>query len=172
MKTTKNLVLATVCLLSVSLYSCKSKKLVAKPAPAPVVQPAETKPEPAAAVEEKKEEPVVAKPNYNFSNVQFEFDSSVLKTASYGVLDNVASEMKKDVTVTFVIHGNSSAEGSPEHNMSLSIDRANSVKSYLVNAGLPEANFSIKGHGEKMPVAPNDTEEGKELNRRVEIKVN
>ncbi|WP_442587564.1 OmpA family protein [Pedobacter sp. AW31-3R] len=172
MKITKNLLLAAVlCLLTVSLYSCKSKKLVTKPTPAPVAQPVETKPEP-APVEEKKEEPVpVAKPNFNFSNVQFEFDSSVLKTASYTVLDNVASEMKKDTSVKFVINGNSSAEGSAEHNMSLSVDRANSVKSYLVNAGLPESNFTIKGFGDKVPVAPNDTEEGRELNRRVEIKV-
>lgn len=55
--------------------------------------------------------------------------------------------------------------------MSLSIDRANSVKSYLVNAGLNAANFKIVGHGEKEPVSSNDSEEGRMLNRRTEIKI-
>lgn len=173
MKITKNLLLpAVLCLLTISLYSCKSKKLVAKPAPVPTAQPVETKAE--APVEEKKEEPVapVVKPDFDFSNVQFEFNSSVLKTTSYSILDKVAAEMKKDNAVKFIINGHSSAEGSPEHNMSLSVDRANSVKSYLVNAGLPDANFAIKGYGESVPVAPNTTEAGRELNRRVEIKIN
>ncbi len=174
MKITKTILLpAVLCLLTISLYSCKSKKMVAKPAPAPVAQAVETKkPEPAPV--EKKEEPVatVEKPDYNFNNVQFEFNSSVLKTASYQVLDKVAAEMKKDMSVKFILNGHSSAEGSPAHNMSLSVDRANAVKSYLVNAGLPDASFSIKGFGESMPAAPNDTEEGRELNRRVEIKRN
>lgn len=173
MKTTKTLLLpAVLCLLTISLYSCKSKKLVAKPAPVPTAQAPEA-PKP-APVEEKKEEPVatVTKPDYNFNNVQFEFNSSVLKTASYQVLDKVASEMKKDLSVKFVLNGHSSAEGTPAHNMSLSVDRANAVKSYLVNAGLPDANFAIKGFGESKPVAPNDNEEGRELNRRVEIKLN
>ena len=54
--------------------------------------------------------------------------------------------------------------------MSLSVDRANSVKSYLVNAGINAANLSIKGHGAEVPMTSNDTEAGKVLNRRVEIK--
>ena len=79
--------------------------------------------------------------------------------------------MKKDPSVKFVLNGHSSAEGSDAHNMSLSIDRANSVKSYLVNAGFSADNFSIKGFGESKPVSSNTTEEGRALNRRVEIKV-
>lgn len=80
--------------------------------------------------------------------------------------------MKKDPEAKFEINGHSSAEGTPEHNMSLSVDRANAVKSYLVNAGLSAEKFTVKGFGEKQPIASNATEEGKELNRRVEIKVN
>jgi len=173
MKISKSLLtLAAACVLTTSLYSCKAKKAVVKPPPVATV-PAKA-PEP-APVEEKKEEPVAApapKPDFDFSNVQFEFNSSVLKTASYPILDNVALEMKKDPAAKFVINGHSSAEGTPEHNLSLSVDRANSVKSYLVNAGLPDSNFAIKGFGEKVPVAPNDTESGRQLNRRVEIKKN
>lgn len=162
---------AVIGLLSVTMYSCKTKKIAAKPAPAPVQKETtvEVAPPPPAPAPEKPAE--VAKPNFNFSNVWFEFNSSVLKTASLETLDQAAAEMKKDPSAQFIINGNSSAEGTEAHNMSLSVDRANAVKSYLVNAGLSGSNFTIKGYGAKKPVASNDTEEGKALNRRVEIKV-
>jgi outer membrane protein OmpA-like peptidoglycan-associated protein len=165
------LVLAAIALMSVSLQACKTKKLAAKPAP--VVEA--PKPAPAAPPVEKApvETPAAAPvepPAFNFSNVQFEFNSGVLKTASFSILDKAATEIKKDPSAKFTINGHSSAEGTPEHNMSLSVDRANSVKSYLVNAGINAANLSIKGHGADAPMTSNDTEAGKVLNRRVEIK--
>ena len=174
MKITKTLLLpALMGVLSLTMYSCKTKKAVAKPAPAPVAQ--ETPPPP-APVEPATPPPAPAapaeKPNYNFSNVLFEYISSVLKTSSFQILEQAVAEMKKDPSATFKLNGHSSAEGSPEHNMSLSVDRANSVKSFLVNAGIDAANFKIEGFGEKVPASSNDTEEGKALNRRVEIKVN
>jgi len=79
--------------------------------------------------------------------------------------------MKKDPTAKFVLNGNSSAEGSFDHNMALSIERANSVKLYLVNTGIAGDNLSVKGYGESKPIADNTTEEGRVLNRRVEIKL-
>lgn len=168
-----SLLLAGIGLLAMSVQSCKTKKVIAKPTPiekpAPPVE--EKKPEP---VEETKPAPapVPEKPNYNFSNVQFEFNSGVLKTESFEVLDRIAAEIKKDPSVNFVINGHSSIEGSTSHNMSLSVDRANSVKLYLVNAGVSSANLSIKGYGATEPAAPNSTEEGRVLNRRVEVKRN
>jgi outer membrane protein OmpA-like peptidoglycan-associated protein len=176
MKLSKTYFIAVVAgLLAISLNSCKTKKIAAKP-PAPVVKEtpkAEEKQPETAPVTEKKEEPatVVDKPNYNFSNVQFEFNSGVLKTDSYQILDQVAKEMKKDPSVKFILNGHSSAEGTVEHNMSLSVDRANSVKSYLVNAGVSAENLTIKGFGAGQPMTSNDTEEGRALNRRVEFKV-
>jgi len=173
MKISKShLVLVAIALFTMSLQACKTKKIAAKPAP-PVTRPVETPKAPEPAPVEKKEEPAPApeKPNYNFNNIQFEFNSGVLRTESFAVLDQVVKEMKKDESVKFILNGHSSAEGTPEHNMSLSVDRANSVKSYLVNAGIPAANMQIKGFGETQPMTSNDTEEGKILNRRVEIKV-
>jgi len=172
MKLTKTIALPVLFgLLSLSLYSCKTKKLAAKPAPAPTVRetPIETKqPEPVPV--EKVEEPApVEKPNFNFKNVQFEFNSDVLKTSSYAILDKVIAEIKKEPTAKFTLNGNSSAEGSAERNMSLSVDRANSVKTYLVNGGLDGGNFTINGNGESKPIADNKTEAGRILNRRVEI---
>jgi outer membrane protein OmpA-like peptidoglycan-associated protein len=174
MQLTKSYVFsALICLASLSLYSCKAKKMVVK-TPAPVVkeepQVAE-KPAPEPAKEQPQAAPV-EKPDYSFSNVLFEFNSAVLKTSSFAILDKVAAEIKKDPQAKFSINGHSSAEGSAEHNMSLSLDRANAVKTYLVNAGFDAANFSVQGFGEQKPVSPNTTEEGKALNRRVEMKVN
>ncbi|WEK20222.1 MAG: OmpA family protein [Candidatus Pedobacter colombiensis] len=166
-----SLLLAAIGLLTMSVQSCKTKKAIVQP-PAPVEKPAppveEKKPEPTP---EPKPAPVEEKPDYNFHNVQFEFNSGVLKTASFEVLDRIAAEMKKDPSVKFAINGHSSIEGSAEHNMSLSVDRANSVKSYLVNAGISGSRLIVKGYGATKPAVPNTTEEGRALNRRVEFKL-
>ena len=174
MKITKTIsLLAVIGLLSISMYSCKTKKVVAKPNPVPVEKPAPApepeKPAPTPAPEPEKPAPA-PEPDFNFKNIQFEFNSDVLKTASFPILDKAVAEIKKDPTAKFVLNGHSSAEGTPERNMSLSVDRANSVKSYLVNAGLNASNFTVKGFGESQPVTSNATEEGRVLNRRVEIK--
>ena len=78
--------------------------------------------------------------------------------------------MKKDPSVAFILKGYASAEGTDAHNMALSVDRANSVKAYLVNSGVSTANLTTKGFGEANPVADNGTEAGRIINRRVEIK--
>jgi outer membrane protein OmpA-like peptidoglycan-associated protein len=170
----KSLLLSTaVFLLSITLFSCKTKKIIAKPVAPPVQQSAPVEETPAPAPVPEKEEPAPApKPDYNFKNVQFEFNSDVLKTSSFQSLDQAAAQMKIDPTAKFILNGHSSAEGSPEHNMSLSVDRANSVKSYLVNAGVSASSFEVKGFGATQPLMKNDTEEDRAINRRVEVKVN
>jgi len=167
--------LTPIIILSVfiSLEACHSKKKIQKtpvdtttskptpppPPPAPAPAPVQTAPPPAPAP-----------PNYNFTNIQFEFDSGILKTESYPILDKAAIEMKKDTTVNFVLNGYASIEGTPEHNQVLSQDRANAVKAYLVNSGIPASKLTAKGHGTDNPVADNSTDAGKVLNRRVEMK--
>ena len=126
---------------------------------------------PAPAPEKEPEAAPSDKPNFNLDNIQFEFNSFVLKTSSFSILDKAVAEMKKAPNTQFILHGHSSAEGSPEHNMSLSVDRANAVKSYFVNAGLNADRFTIVGHGEKEPISTNNNEEGRTLNRRTEIRI-
>jgi OOP family OmpA-OmpF porin len=175
MKLNKTLLVAIVALFALTMQACKAKKvIVATPAPPPA---AIAKPEPApqptppAAAPAPEPAPAPEKPDYNFKNIQFEFNSAVLKTASYPILDKVAVELKKDPSARFMISGHSSAEGTAEHNMSLSLDRANSVKQYLDNAGAFGDNIQVKGYGESVPLTENKTEEGRALNRRVEIKL-
>lgn len=78
--------------------------------------------------------------------------------------------MKKDPSATFILKGYASAEGSDAHNMELSVDRANAVKTYLVNTGVSGTNLTAKGYGESDPIADNSSESGRVINRRVEIK--
>ncbi len=170
----KILFLSLVGLSTFALHSCKAKKVVVKAPPAPISTPAPTeekKVEPAPVQKEEEKSVPVEKPNFNLANVQFEFNSFVLKTASLPILDKAVSEMKKAPDTKFVLNGHSSAEGSESHNLSLSVDRANAVKSYFVNAGLNAANFKIVGYGDKNPVSSNTSEAGRMLNRRTEIQV-
>ena len=154
----------------VSLQACKAKKILQKP-----VQPTETptpppvqKPKPQPAAPQQTAAPV-EKPDYNFSNIQFDFNSSVLKTASYPTLDKAAAAMKMDPSVKFNLNGYASIEGTEEYNKTLSQDRANAVKEYLVNSGVSSTSLTATGYGTANPVGDNSTEAGRVLNRRVEI---
>jgi OOP family OmpA-OmpF porin len=174
MKLLRSSILAVAILSAAVLFpACKAKKAVVAQAPAPVAEPAKPAPveapKPAPAAVETPA-PAPAPPNYNFSNIQFEFNSGILKTDSYPVLDKAVAEMKKDLSVKFILNGNSSAEGTDAHNMELSVERATAVKLYLTNSGISSDNLTVKGWGESKPLADNKTEEGRVLNRRVEIK--
>jgi OOP family OmpA-OmpF porin len=102
--------------------------------------------------------------------IQFEFNSSVLKTSAYASLDKLASDLKANSSTSVQLDGHASAEGTDEYNMSLSKDRANSVKTYLVNSGIAASRIAVTAYGESRPVASNATEAGRVQNRRVEFK--
>ncbi len=168
--------MASIGVLVIFHSACGPKKMVLQPA-AEVVEEVKEEPVKVKAEEEKPQtvsadpKPApVEPPNYNFSNIQFEYDSHVLKTESYAILDRIAREMLKDETAKFVINGHASIEGTAAYNMELSIDRANAVKLYLVNSGVYGNNLTTKGFGATQPTASNDNEAGRTLNRRVEIK--
>ena len=105
-----------------------------------------------------------------YSNIQFEFDSSVLRTSSYPVLDATSADLRANAGAKIELDGFASSEGTAAHNMRLSKDRANSVKTYLVNSGVDAKRVKVKGFGETHPIADNSTEDGRILNRRVEFK--
>jgi len=105
-----------------------------------------------------------------YSNIQFDFDSSVLRTSSYSVLDAGSADLRANSSKTIELAGYASSEGTAAHNLRLSKDRANSVKTYLVNSGVEARRIKVKGMGETNPIADNSTEEGRVMNRRVEFK--
>jgi len=103
--------------------------------------------------------------------IQFETSKAVIKTSSYGILDNVAKIMKDNPEYKLDIHGHTDSQGDDAKNMILSKDRAASVKAYLVAKGIEAGRMDTEGFGETEPKATNDTPAGRAENRRVEFKV-
>lgn len=162
------------------LFACKTKKLAQTTKPkvdsikkvADIPQPKPKAPEPTKTTFSTPSAEAKSKPQINVEQVkiQFDFDSSVLKTDSYSNLDEIASAMKMTPSVAYILKGFASNEGTKEHNLILSEDRANAVKTYLVNAGVYSENLKALGYGTTNPIGDNNTEAGRILNRRVEFK--
>ena len=102
-------------------------------------------------------------------NINFEFDSSVIDESSGAALDSLATFLNHN-TLDVEIAGHADDTGGEEYNMRLSLQRAESVKAALVARAVDPARISTAGYGDTLPVAPNDNDENKALNRRVEIR--
>lgn len=102
-------------------------------------------------------------------NITFPTDQSSLKTDFYGVLDSVALVLEEYEKTIIAVAGYTDSTGSDTYNQQLSEKRAASVADYLKNKGIVAARFDVIGFGERNPIADNNTEEGRALNRRVEL---
>jgi OOP family OmpA-OmpF porin len=105
------------------------------------------------------------------TDVRFKLDSAELTDDAKSTLDNVAKALEGQKNIAVEIDGYADNMGSPQYNEALSQKRAESVKEYLVAKGVDGSRLSAKGFGEKKPVVSNDTDAGREMNRRVEFKV-
>lgn len=103
--------------------------------------------------------------------VNFDFDKSTLTVNARSLLDGVAEALARRPDVQVEVGGHTDAKGSDSYNERLSDRRAKSVKTYLVSRGVAAERMTTRGYGESQPVAGNETDEGRELNRRVELKV-
>ena len=102
--------------------------------------------------------------------VQFEFGKAVIKPDSFDLLNQVAAVIVTNPDVGRVeVAGHTDNKGSDEFNQTLSEDRANSVREYLVAHGVAAERLISKGYGETRPLDTNKTEAGREVNRRVEF---
>jgi OmpA-OmpF porin, OOP family len=108
---------------------------------------------------------------YALKGVTFEFDSARLRPDSQTVLDDVKRILDRYPDMQVEIAGHTDSKGGDAYNQKLSLARARAVYDYLVLAGTPAEQMRVAGYGEAEPVAPNDTEEGRELNRRVELRI-
>jgi outer membrane protein OmpA-like peptidoglycan-associated protein len=104
-----------------------------------------------------------------FDNLVFEFNKDVIKPTSYSYLDELADVMIQEPTWKLQIIGHTDNKGSEEYNLDLSTRRANSVKKYLISKGVNQDIITSEGKGETEPIDTNDTEQGREKNRRVEF---
>jgi len=104
--------------------------------------------------------------------IQFEFNSATIKPQSYVILDSVADVIINHPEIQLVeIQGHTDDKGTDEYNMQLSQSRADSVRDYLVSAGVEPDKLVAKGYGKTKPIAPNVTSAGRAKNRRVEFHI-
>jgi outer membrane protein OmpA-like peptidoglycan-associated protein len=104
--------------------------------------------------------------------IYFDFDKSTIKPESRPALEDAAKMLKENPTISVEIQGHTDSKGSDSYNLSLSDRRAASVVLYLVqNLGIDHSRLTSRGYGESMPIATNDTDSGRALNRRVEFAV-
>ncbi len=101
--------------------------------------------------------------------VTFEFNKATIKPESEPVLQKAYDILVENPTIDVEIHGHTDNIGKASYNLKLSQARANSVKQWLVDKGVDPARIGTKGFGFVRPIAPNDTEEGRAKNRRIEF---
>ena len=105
------------------------------------------------------------------SGLMFDFDSDVLRTESKKNLDNLASSLNNFGDSKLMLVGHTDAQGTDSYNLDLSRRRATAVARYLESRGVSSARVQIAGRGETEPIAANDTEPGRQENRRVEVAI-
>jgi outer membrane protein OmpA-like peptidoglycan-associated protein len=104
-------------------------------------------------------------------NIFFETGKSIIKVESYDELDNLANALLKYPNMKIFIEGHTDNKGNDNANLKLSEDRVNSVINFLVNKKVERKRLNGKGYGSKKPIDNNETEEGRNRNRRVEFTI-
>jgi outer membrane protein OmpA-like peptidoglycan-associated protein len=101
--------------------------------------------------------------------IQFEIGKATILKSSYGILNEIADMLKENPDYLIEVQGHTDITGSKELNMRLSNSRAAAVRDYLIGKGINKERMTSKGYGMTLPVADNNTVEGRAKNRRVEF---
>ncbi|MBS4001215.1 MAG: OmpA family protein [Desulfobulbaceae bacterium] len=104
-------------------------------------------------------------------NIEFDFGSDKIEAESYPMLDKISDAMKNNPNIKILVTGHTDDIGSNESNLALSVRRAASVKAALVQRGITPDRIKTVGKGESMPIAPNNSEENRRINRRTEFTI-
>ena len=107
----------------------------------------------------------------NLYGILFDSGKDIPKAGSEPVLKELAGFIRNNAEIKIEIIGHTDSEGDAAYNEDLSRRRAKSVRSWLKKEGIDVANILADGKGESSPVASNETDAGKALNRRVEVRV-
>jgi OmpA-OmpF porin, OOP family len=108
---------------------------------------------------------------FSFDRIEFDTDAATLRPSSAEQLRNIALVLKAYPGVNLKVGGYTDNTGTPDHNMKLSTDRATSTMQAIVENGIDKARLTAEGYAEAHPVADNSTEEGRQKNRRIDIRV-
>ncbi|HTL08445.1 MAG TPA: OmpA family protein [Chitinophagaceae bacterium] len=105
------------------------------------------------------------------NNVFFDFDKYDLRPESFVELDRVVDLLQENPAIEIEMSAHTDSRGSDEYNFKLSDNRARSVREYIVSKGIAPGRIISQGYGETKPVADNETDDGRQINRRVEFKI-
>jgi outer membrane protein OmpA-like peptidoglycan-associated protein len=105
------------------------------------------------------------------NNILFDFDKSTLRPESYVELEKLYKFLIENPNLIIEIGGHTDNKGTKEYNLLLSEKRAKAVYDYLISKNINPSRLKYKGYGDTKPIADNTTEEGRQLNRRTEIKI-
>jgi outer membrane protein OmpA-like peptidoglycan-associated protein/Tol biopolymer transport system component len=115
--------------------------------------------------------PLVKGNTATINNLFFDLGKATLKPESEPELKRILQVMKENRTLVIEISGHTDNTGSDEINNKLSLERANAVRENLLKGGIDQARIKTRGYGKSKPKADNATEEGRQINRRVEIEI-
>ncbi|MGH8461138.1 MAG: OmpA family protein [Stenotrophobium sp.] len=107
----------------------------------------------------------------SLKGLHFEFNKTRIMPDGETILNYAAGLLKKYPDMNVEVAGYTDSVGSVKYNEKLSQGRAQAVKDYLVKAGIPDSQMTVKGYGKANPIASNKTADGRELNRRVELRI-
>ena len=108
---------------------------------------------------------------YILENIYFDFDKAELKPESFPELDKLIKFLLENPELKIEIGGHTDNIGTKEYNLQLSLARAEAVANYLIGKGIDRKRIEVLWFGDEQPIAPNDTEENRQKNRRVEFKL-
>ena len=109
--------------------------------------------------------------SFTIPNLYFKTDKWDILKKSYPNLDSLYRILSENIDINILITGHTDNSGKEEYNLQLSINRAKAVADYLIDKGILPKRIKYEGKGSSYPIATNDTDEGKEMNRRVEITI-
>jgi outer membrane protein OmpA-like peptidoglycan-associated protein len=115
--------------------------------------------------------PIEVGATVRLNRIYFDFDKTTLRAESFPSLDRVVDFLSQNPTTSIEIGGHTDSMGSDDYNINLSQGRANAVRNYLIAEGIQEKRVLSVGYGEKRPETTNQTDEGRQINRRVEFRV-
>jgi outer membrane protein OmpA-like peptidoglycan-associated protein len=105
------------------------------------------------------------------NDILFDLNSSALRSASRTTLNELGDNFRQYPDNRLIVEGHTDSSGTDAYNQKLSEQRASSVADYLIDRGVAASKITVYGFGEARPKASNDTAEGRQLNRRVEIHI-
>jgi len=109
--------------------------------------------------------------SYTLNNVHFDVNKATLRADSFKELDELVSYLRNKEQVRIEIGGHTDNAGKEDSNLKLSEQRATTIRNYLLKKGITGGRVEAKGYGASQPVADNDTPEGRQLNRRTEVRI-